>query len=641
MDMEKYKALFIEESREHLSDLSRLLVQIESTSEPVPIIEEIFRRFHSIKGMAASMGFDPIASLAHKMEDVASHGRAEKRAFERSIVDLLLRGVDGLAQQVEAVANDQAIPAHSELLTELNNAGAQVPMLAKKSTAAGSESTVTVARVPSEGATRNHLSIDVLIDDACKTPAVRLFMVHRRLETLGRVVDSTPSMEEIRGGQVGGHARFTVEAMATDDELRAAVLEVGEVAAVTVGTVVANAEPAPESATTEPVAEAKRSTTVRVRTDILDTLIDNVGELFILRERLESLLSDQPRPELHTTLDALGKTIREIRGQVMAVRMTPMRNLTDRYPRLVRDLAHSLSKEAELEIEGSEIELDRAILENLDEPFVHTLRNALDHGIESAQEREAAGKPPIAKVRISATRDRDTVVVIIEDDGRGLNPDVLRERAVRLGLVSEAQAEAMSSRDCYFLICLPSFSTKAEVSDLSGRGVGMDAVRAKIEAIGGTLDIESTFGSGTRFLFRLPLTVAIINVLLVESCGRLFALPVAKVVAVRETGDDTIQEAGGNTYLSFRHALAPIFNLGTLLGLRATHPPEQAVLMEDGRDLAAVAVDRVVGYHEVVVKPLGDPLDRMDWFSGATILGDGEPILILDIPKALRSRWAA
>jgi two-component system chemotaxis sensor kinase CheA len=244
-------------------------------------------------------------------------------------------------------------------------------------------------------------------------------------------------------------------------------------------------------------------------------------------------------------------------------------------------------------------------------------------------------------LRISATRDRDTVVVVIEDDGRGLDAGALRERAVRLGLVPEGQAETLTARECHFLICLPGFSTKTEVSDVSGRGVGMDAVRSRVETLGGTLDIESALGNGTRFLFRLPLTVAIIHVLLVESCRRLFALPVAKVVAVRNAGEDVIREAGGGTYLSFRHALAPVHNLAELLELEPAGEPEHALIIEDGRDLIAVTVERVLGSQEAVVKPLGDPLDRMDWFSGATILGDGEPMLILDLPKGLRSRRAA
>jgi two-component system chemotaxis sensor kinase CheA len=242
---------------------------------------------------------------------------------------------------------------------------------------------------------------------------------------------------------------------------------------------------------------------------------------------------------------------------------------------------------------------------------------------------------------ITATRDRDAVLVEVADDGRGLDPARLCQVAIERGTLTREQAMVMSARESYFLICQPGFSTKKEVSDVSGRGVGMDAVRSIIEGLGGTLDIESEVGRGTRIIFRLPLTLAIIPVLLVEVAGRPFAVPAAKVVAVREPGNDIFEQAGGNVYLSFQHALVLITPLSEVLRLQRRARIANVLVLEDGRDLYALAVDRVLGYQEVVVKPLGDPLDRLDWFSGATVLGDGQPILILDIPKALRLRAVA
>jgi two-component system chemotaxis sensor kinase CheA len=271
------------------------------------------------------------------------------------------------------------------------------------------------------------------------------------------------------------------------------------------------------------------------------------------------------------------------------------------------------------------------------------VRNAVDHGIESPAERAEREKPARGSVTITATRDRDMVLVVIEDDGGGLDPERLRKVALETGLISTREADEMSAREAYFLVCLPGFSTKTEVSDVSGRGVGMDAVRSRIESLGGTLDIESELRRGTRFIFRLPLTLAIIPVLLVEAAGSLFAIPIAKVVSVREKGDNVIRQAGGAAYLSFQHALVPIVDLGELLRIRRpVHArAEYVVVIEDGRDLSGLGVTRVVGYHEAVVKPLGEPLDRLEWFSGAAILGDGHPILILDLPRALRQRPAA
>jgi two-component system chemotaxis sensor kinase CheA len=376
-----------------------------------------------------------------------------------------------------------------------------------------------------------------------------------------------------------------------------------------------------------------------VRTEVLDTLINSVGELFIARERLTNLLTGVQRPDLRAALDVLSARIRELHDQVMAVRMMPLRTLTERLPRLVRDLGRTLGKEAELEVVGSEIALDRAILDHLDAVFVHTLRNAVDHGIEAPSERVARGKPRAGKLTIVATRDRDSVLVVIEDDGCGLDADLLRQVALARGLISTREGEQLSVRDSYFLVCLPGFSTKAVVSDVSGRGVGMDAVRSRIESLGGTLDIESKLGHGTRFILRLPLTLAIVPVLLVEVAGVVFAIPLAKVVAIREKGADIIRQPGGATYLSFQHALVAITDLGDLLHLTpATQANEYVVVVEDGRNLAGLAVSRLVGHHEAVVKPLGDPLDRLESYSGAAILGDGHPILILDLPRALRQR---
>lgn len=626
--MSKYKTLFIEESREHLAELSRLLVALEASDDPEPLIDEIFRHAHSIKGMAASMGHDPIVKVAHRMEDVVGERRNSKAAFGAAIVDLLLRCVDALTDQVECVDGDVTINAYDELVAAMAMPDEAVSDVADDKPAP--------APTPAAAGSR---TVVVELEKTSKAPGVRLFLVHKRLSELGSISESKPTVDAMRRGQVTEtKARFALTSVESDEAIREALLGIAEVATVTVESVAAT----PAGPRAEATADgAKASVTLRVRTEILDTLIDNVGELFILRARLESLISGEAQVELRSALDSLSRQIREVHSQVMTVRMTPMHTLTDRYPRLVRDLARELGKEIELEIKGAEIEIDRAILDSLDEPIVHMLRNAVDHGIETPAQRQQAGKPDTGTLRIEASRDRDTVLLIIEDDGCGLDADALRAHAVEKGVVSAVQAKGLTARECYFLIFTPGFSTKSEVTGVSGRGVGMDAVRTKIESLGGSIDIESELGRRVRFVFRLPLTVAIINVLLVEAGKRLFAVPVNKVVAVRDAGEDTIEEAGGGVYMSFRHALAPVFGLADLLDISGETEPQHVVVIEDGRELIAVAVDRVVGYHEVVVKPLGDPLDRMEWFSGASILADGQPILILDLPKALRTRLAA
>ncbi|MEL6543070.1 MAG: chemotaxis protein CheA [Myxococcota bacterium] len=631
MDMDKYRALFIEESREHLSELSRLLAGLEKNPEPSATVDECFRHIHSVKGMAASMGYDPIANLAHRFEDGVDTYRGTQRAPSGEVVDLFLRGVDALVDQVESIAAKQALDEHIDLLRELSSVLSQE--------LEPPQSAPTHVPVPPSA---GPVTLIVELEEDTNAPAVRAFLVYRKLDGLVNVLECEPPLSQIRSGGFSGRTvRFSL-----DGEIDAgAILE--EVKSVPdVKSAVLETRSADEPNEVEPVPseEVKRSrpvvesSTVRVRVDILDRLIDGVGELFIVREQLRNLLDEGGNPELRSALGSLESRIRDLHGQVLAVRMTPLRTLTDRYPRIVRDLARNLSKDVDVVVDGDEIELDRAILEALDTPFLHTLRNAVDHGIEPPDERIESGKANPAKLSLSASRDRDTVVVTIADDGRGLDADRLRDVAVERGLMTRTQADALTAREAHFLICLPGFSTKAEVSDVSGRGVGMDVVRGKIEGLSGTLDIESEPGVGTQFIFRLPLTLAIINALLIEVQGRRFAIPVAKVVAVREVGDDGVEEAGGARYLSFRHTLAPIYPLGEVLGLGSQRDAEQVVVFEDGRDLAAVAVERIVGYQEIVVKPLGEPLDRMESFSGATILGDGEPILILDLVALLRTR---
>jgi two-component system, chemotaxis family, sensor kinase CheA len=652
--MEKYRALFVEESREHLSELSRLLVTLESAADKGPLIDEIFRHAHSIKGMAGSMSYDPIAALAHRMEDVVDLRRRGEADVTKELIDCLLRGVDALVAQVTSVADGGAPAEQAELVRELGAHAKKPDAVPAPAATPAPSAAASSAVAPSP----EQLVVRVRIAESSSAPGVRAFLVHRRLAELASVVEAEPTAEQLKLGQmVGNDLRIVISGHVTQAAVAQALAGLSDLENILIEPrrMLAADEPAKAPTEAPPAAHAapkvsaadpdslKNLSTVRVRTEVLDDLIDSVGELFIARGRLQTMLANEVRPDLRAALDGLSARIRQIHDQVLAVRMMPMRTLTDRYPRLVRDLSRSLGKDAELEVQGGEIELDRAILDNLDALFIHVLRNACDHGLEPADVRRQAGKPPVGKIVVTAQRDRDMVVVTTRDDGRGLDPEALKAKAIEKGLLSAELASTMSAREAYFLVCLPGFSTKTEVSDVSGRGVGMDAVRSKLEALGGSLDIESEVGRGTTIVFRLPLSLAIVPVLLVEAARRIFALPVAKVVSVREQGGDIIRQAGGASYLSFRHALVPVLDLAQLLRLpqTAARLAEHVVVIEDGRDLSALGVERIIGYHEAVVKPLGDPLDRLEWFSGAAVLGDGQPILILDLTHAMRPRPAS
>lgn len=637
--MSKYKALFIEESREHLGELSRLLVDVESSPEPARLIDEIFRHAHSIKGMASSMDYGAVTHLAHRLEDVVDAWRKTNRPASKDTIDVLLRGVDALSTQVDAVTENAPPDPYEQLVAALVAAGEALHVPPTLVAPPLSAPAVVPAATRTGVASSEPRTLRLRLSANVAAPAARALLIYRQLAKIGTLIDTQPTPVELKTGELSS-PELRVSIADTDEaSIRKALANTTEIESI-VFVPIEPSETARSSRTANENSDnAKNTATVRVRTEVLDIFINSVGELFIARERLTNLLNDVQRPELRAALDALSARIREIHDQVMAVRMMPLRTLTERLPRLVRDLSRALGKEAELEVVGSEIELDRAILDHLDAVFVHTLRNAVDHGIEPPDERTARGKHPAGKLTLTAIRDRDSVLVTIEDDGRGLDADRLRQVALTRGLISAHEGEQLSTRDCYFLVCLPGFSTKTEVSDVSGRGVNMDAVRSRIESLGGTVDIESELGRLTRFILRLPLTLAIVPVLLVEAASIVFAIPLAKVVAIREKGADVIRQPGGATYLSFQHALVAITDLAALLHL----PPssgfaEYVVVIEDGRDLAGLAVTKLVGHHEAVVKPLGEPLDRLESYSGAAILGDGHPILILDLPRALRQR---
>ena len=644
MDVAKYRALFIEDAREHLGELSRLLVQAEKAGEPGGIIQEVFRHVHSIKGMAATMGYDPIAVLAHRLEDVVSERRHATARLETSTVDLVLRAVDALAAQVECIADGRSLEEPFGLLRELTelqethaqeNTGSPV-------TAPKTETAIADEKKEAEG---DFLDVYVRLSDICSSPSVRAFLLHRKLGTVGGLLAATPTMDAIRGNPNSGrelHFRFADSRRRV--QIERILAQSPDIERISLTTHVDPPSPAEQKkkAPLAPSASAERgvdgvqmSVTVRVRTDVLDDLIDTLGALFIDRERLHMSLGESASHDVRAALDDIGGRIRQVHEKIMAVRMTPMRTVIDRYPRLVRDLSQSLGKIVELQIEGDDIELDRAILEVLDTPLIHIIRNAVDHGIEHPAERVERGKAPGGRLRIAARRDRGTIFLEVEDDGRGIDTAFVRQEAMRRGVVDDATLASMHDEEVLLLLCTPGFSTKGEVSDISGRGVGMDIVRDQVESLGGGLSILSRVGEGTRIILRVPLTLAIIPVLVLESSGMNLAVPVAKVLGVRDF--DPLARAA----VMYQDAAVELVLLSDVLGLPRSSKQSQVLLIDQGVRVVGMLVDRIVEHLDVVVKPLGAPLERLEYFSGATILGDGRPVLILDPPKILRLRRAA
>ncbi len=531
MDMSQYRDLFVSEARGHLSAFSELIVRIEEVGEDKGAIDELFRHAHSLKGMAATMGYSAITALAHVMEDQLSRVRSGELPTAPELVDLLLESADALTEMVSQVeSGDETIPEAIELAERL--------------------------------------------------------------------------------------ARFTPDVQRGDAPAKQDTAGSG-----------------PQPATHH-FRQSDSFKTVRVKTETLDRLVNITGELITNRYRLVECTRRLGARDFENPIHQLTGLLRDLRDEVFKARMLPFAFIAERFPRLVRDLARKQSKEITFHLEGREIELDRGILEELAEPLVHILRNAVDHGMETPDERVAAGKPYNGHIRLTLTRDKDHVDIVTEDDGSGMDPERLKSKAVEKGLISAEQASEMSRQDAFMLVCAPGFSTAETVSDISGRGVGMDAVRTTVHSLGGVLIIQSETGRGSSFILRLPITVSIINALLVKSGTIDIAFPVNAVRRTLELTPYEIEENAGQQTVMVEGSSVPARNLNRILGQSLQADPDTpfipAVLCETGAGPVIFLADRLCGQQEIFVRPLGLPLSRLRGINGATITGDGQVVFVAD-----------
>ncbi|MBS1109480.1 MAG: CheA signal transduction histidine kinase [Anaeromyxobacteraceae bacterium] len=616
-DLSKYLALFVSESREHLDALSAGLVRLERSGgageDPAAGVDELFRHAHSLKGMAAAMQQEGIALIAHRAEDVIGVLRARGEAPSADVVDLLLAVTDALSEMVQEAGAGGAPVAPEALAERLSGVssrvrGVEAPVEAPPTPAL--EPSPAAAAPPSEasparGRTRR-MRVEVEVAEGSQVPAVRGFLVLKRLEGAGRIVSSTPAGEELRAGRMPGRT-LSVELDA--------------------------APPAPR-----PEGGGEPARTVRVRAEMLDEFLDVSGELLLATARLRELGRAMPeagRRAHEEGVDRLQAIAKDLHGRVMSARMTPLTALSDRLPRAARDLARRTGKQVDVVVTGSEIEVDRALLDEISDPILHLLRNAVDHGIETAAQRIAAGKRPTGRIEVSARRDRDRVILEVADDGRGMDPDALRRSAVARGAIGAEAAAALPDPEAFLLACLPGVSTAGQVTDVSGRGVGMDAVKRSVEALSGKLSIESRRGEGTRFTLRLPLTVAMQPVLLVRVGQEVVAIPVSKVFGAAQARVEALDRAGGAPQLSFGGGHVPVLDLGVLLGMgaAATGTRRSVVITESDAGRVGLAVDQLLGQEDAVLKPLHGPLSLVPGLSAVTVLGNGRPVFVLDVPR--------
>ncbi len=638
-DMSAYKEVFLSESAEYVQSIVDALLGLEKDPGDVEAAESVFRGAHSLKGMAAAMGYERTTEVTHKMESLMETVRSGRRAPDAAAIDLMLRAVDILNALIQDESADAETVDVSDIVAEID---------------ALTESDADVARVSMPAPTATDRSSDtepplyrvvVTLEEGCVLKSVRAYMVIKRLAHVGTVVDTVPSARAIEDEKFDRTFEVIVQSGVSEDELSRSALAVSEVEKAEVDVVerdVGDAEgaTADRSQTTLSLPKLSETQTVRVSIGHLDSLVNLVGELVILRSRLDRLTARMDSRELAETIEELRGVSAELQHEVMQARMVPVGNIFNRFPRMVRDLSKDLGKEVAFEMDGLDIELDRTVLDEIGDPIVHLLRNSVDHGIESPKDRAAEGKPKRGQVWLTAMREREHVRIVVADDGRGMSVDRIWDKACDMGFVERGQRGDFTDQEIMLFACASGFSTAEEVTKLSGRGVGMDVVKGKIEYLGGHLAVNSTPGKGTEVSLVLPLTLAIIPALMLGADEQTYALPLASVDEVLAPDDVTIETVDGAPVVVLRDGrVAPLQDLATLLkendhAHRLPRPGDHVVLVSVTGAIRALLVERILGRQEVVIKPLTELFRGVRGVGGATVLGDGRVALILD-PRSL------
>ena len=689
MDTNQYMEMFLEESREHLQSLNDGLLALENDPEEVSVVNDIFRNAHTIKGMSATMGFTKIAELTHDMENVFDLLRKEQMKVNPDIMDTLFKTIDSLEQMIESVgsggpedvvditsfASKLSALASGKSISEAEPAPAPAAEAAPAAPAAGSsiEYSDTDKDVILEAANggMHAYHIKVTLAAGCVLKSARTYMVMNSLDQVGEVVKSVPPAEDLE--QEKFDQSFDV-VVVTDSEMKpieetmlsisevdtvemtdaveeikqleapaaaAAPAEAAAPAASNVPATTAPTAPVAKSAAPpakKPAADAKKlkgGQSVRVDIEKLDTLLNLMGELVINKVRLEQIGITHRLTELTETLEQMDRVTTDLQTVVMKVRMVPVGQVFNRFPRMVRDLAKELNKELNLTVEGEETELDRTVIDEIGDPIMHLLRNSLDHGLEHPDEREAKGKPRIGEVGLIARHEGNNVVIMVTDDGKGIDADVIRRKAVEKGMISQEEADSLDDADAVRLIFLPGFSTAEQITDVSGRGVGMDVVRSKIETLGGHVDVETKIDEGSVFKIKLPLTLAIIQALLVKVQEEMYAIPLGSIDSTINITQEDIKTVRNKEVIVLRGQIIPIIRLGDVLNVPRVNEKDNddifVVVVHIGERKAGIVVDNLIGQQEIVIKTLGKLLAGLKVISGATVLGDGRVAMILDV----------
>ena len=663
MDMSQYLGAFLDETDDNLQRLDDYLLALEKNMVDMDVINEIFRAAHTLKGMAGTMGFTNMMGLTHAMEDRLDAARKGTRPLAESDMNLLFKGLDTLQEMADAIrggGNDANIDV-SDMVQELRNEGPApaaapapaAPAASEAAPAAGggnapaSEDAEWVKHSNEEG--QNTYQVHVILSQSCLLKAARAYMVVNRLEELGEIYKAVPSTEALEKEEFEFDFEIFVATTSSAEDVKTTLEKIGDVQTVEVTELKAEemaaapapeaqAAPAPKPAAAAPAApkkDAKKAAqTVRVDIGRLDKLMNLVGELVISRARIERLVQEARLRQFDETLSQLGRISGDIQELVTKLRMVPVSFTFDRFPRLIRDLSKTLNKNVELVLEGEDTELDRTVIDEIGDPMVHLIRNSMDHGIEHPDERKALGKPEKGILKIAAYQEGSGVVIEVSDDGAGIDPERVKQKAIERGIITEDRAAIMSDDEATQIVLLPGFSMAKQVTDLSGRGVGMDAVKTKVEQLGGQFDLVSKKNEGTHVYIRLPLTLAIVLSLLIKVGNETYAISLENVEETIMVRKENIKTVHGEPTTLLRGEVLSLNILGDILGtedLERDRDEYPVVVVKIGKNKIGFIVSQLIGQQEIVIKSLGKFLSKIDGITGGTILGDGNVALILDV----------
>ncbi|BAM47611.1 chemotaxis protein CheA [Amphibacillus xylanus] len=663
MEVNEYLDVFIEESKEHIQSLNDHLLELEKDPKNINIVNEIFRSAHTLKGMSATMGYQDLADLTHNMENVLDAVRNNKLELNSDIIDVIFNAVDALESMVYDIIDGGEgrldVTTLVNKLDAIQSGETLSDQKASQKTKVTEESTtqkldldefeLTVLQQSNEKGYKNY-QVTVQLQETTLLKAARVYMVFGIFEQIGEVIKSVPSVTELEDENFDFDFSVVLVTKDSPTEIEQKVMKVSEIKSVEVSEldiqqfvqeqqeteVVENNEQQEDTAANDDKSQSKRpltSKTIRVNIERLDALMNLFEELVTDRGRLEQISADLRHNDLQETVERMARVSSDLQNIILNMRMVPIDQVFNRFPRMVRQLGRDLNKDIKLEIVGADTELDRTVIDEIGDPLVHLIRNALDHGIETPEERKAKNKPEQGTLRLNAYHSGNHVFIEISDDGAGINRDAVTKKAIKNGIITAEQAESYSDQQVYQLIMESGFSTAEKISDISGRGVGLDVVKNTIESLGGKISIDSELNKGSIFSIQLPLTLTIISVMLTEIEDEVYAIPLSSILETAIIHKDKVMTAHNKQVIDFRGKVVPLVSLKKVFEVPGEEKEDDyysIVIIRQGERMVGLIVDSFIGQQEVVLKSLGNYLSNVFAISGATILGDGKVALIID-----------